>query len=259
MEEIFTKAKYMTILCNSSYDAKKEVKYIQLAAEFRFAGVIMMTTVESKDIYNMLDRLSCPVVLLNRYLKKRNYDAIIQDNFSAAYRATNFLIQRGHKKILHLAGIKGASASDERLEGFLAAMADADLAVGEGMVVHSGLMPQDGVDLANRLIADQGRITAVFIANFSMAVSFIQTWWEAKKGIPDDISVLVYDRTPLMDMMPVKITTIGVDSLIMGEETANRLMARINGDQGPKRRIVLEAELKVYDSVKSLAKQKPQQ
>jgi LacI family transcriptional regulator len=252
IEEVLAREGFMTILCNSGYDADKETRYLNLAAEFRFSGVIMMTAIESPQLYRILDRLHCPVVLLNRHLRQRSFDSIVQNNFEAAYSATDYLIKQGHRRILHLAGIKGASASEDRLAGYLKAMEDAAYEVRQDMIVYGDLTGECGMALAERLMADPSDITAVFIVNFAMAMGFAQRWWGLNKKIPDDISVISYDRTSLMDFMPVSISSVGVDSGVMGEEAANRILARINGDTGPTRLVILDAKLDIRGSVKSL-------
>lgn len=249
IEEVLDRAGYATIVCSSNYNSEKETRYLNLAAECRVAGVILMTAIESQALYDMLDRLPCPIVLMNRYLKNREFDTVVQDNYRSSYHATRYLIECGHKNIVLLAGSIG-SAAEERVNGYLKAMADAKYKVQSDMIVYGNLTSECGAALAMRLAQSQSDATAVLIANDAMTMGFVQKWHSMRKKIPEDISVICYDHTPMMDYMPVSISSVGVDAASIGDKAASLLLSRIKGDKGPKQRVVLEAELYIRESVK---------
>ena len=252
LEKILYSNGYAVSLCNTDYQVEKEVDIIRFAAKCHFSGIILMTAIESEEMYEALSAITCPVVLMNRYLRKANYDSVIQNNFNAAYKATNFLIENGHKRIVHLAGIGGTTATDDRIEGYLGAMKAANLPVENDMVVYGKLKIDGGIKLAKELAQRNMGYTAVFIANEVMAVGFLREWLFIKKRIPDDISIICFDRTAELDLLPVNITTIGVDSSVLGEEAANILLKRMNGFKSDKFFIQFEAKLSVRESVKDL-------
>ncbi|MGE5612803.1 MAG: LacI family DNA-binding transcriptional regulator [Bacillota bacterium] len=252
IEEVLDQAGYATIVCSSNYNSEKEIRYLNLAAECHVSGVILMTAIESQALYDVLDKLQCPVILMNRYLKNREFDTVVQDNYKSSYRATRYLIECGHRNIAILASSIG-SAAEERVNGFLKAMADAKCKVRPDMVVYGDLSSECGAALAMRLAQTQSDITALLVSNDAMTMGFVQKWHSIGKKIPEDISVICYDHTPVMDYLPVSISSVGVDGAFIGDKAADVLLSRIKGYTGPKQRIVLEAELSIRKSVKIIS------
>jgi LacI family transcriptional regulator len=221
-----------------------------MAMEFKFAGVILMTASESPELCRLLAELECPVVLMNRYLRNMpNLDYVIQNNFHGAYEAVSRLIEMGHYRIFHLAGIFGSTTADDRMMGYKKAMADAGYKVTPDMIVEGNLKWKFGYEYSKRLIEEATDATALFIGNDTMALGFISGWTEGGRCIPDDMSILCFDYTPLMDQMAVKISTVGVDAGELGSLTAKLILERISGSDKPPQNIVCQPQLRVRSSV----------
>jgi DNA-binding LacI/PurR family transcriptional regulator len=223
-----------------------------MAAECRFSGVILMTSIESPSLCRMLKELSCPVVLLNRYLRSMDMDAVVLDNYLGGYEATRHLIFAGHKKILILAGIPGSTTGDGRREGYMAAMKEAGLEITPDMIAVGDMSREFGMRYAQRLIEQETDATAIFINNDAMTLGFIQGWTEGGRSVPGDMSIVCFDYTPLLDLLAVRVTSVGRDAAEMGAAAAALLLERVAGSDRPVRRVVLRPELKTGNSVKRL-------
>ena len=251
IENILYEAGYMAVVCNSEYNSQKELDFLNMAMEFKFAGVILMTASESPELCRLLAELECPVVLMNRYLRNMpNMDYVIQNNYLGAYEAVSCLIKMGHRRIFHLAGVFGSSTADDRMRGYQKAMEDAGYQVTPDMIMEGNLKWKLGYQYAKRLIEEATDATALFIANDTMTLGFISGWTEGGRCIPDDMSILCFDYTPLMDQMAVKISTVGVDAGELGSLTAKLLLERISGSDIPPQNIVCQPHLRVKSSVK---------
>lgn len=68
---------------------------------------------------------------------------------------------------------------------------------------------------------------AVFAANDSMALGFIETAREAGYIIPDDIALAGYDNLPFCEYHYPKITSVHTDYRVMAENTLDNLLSRL--------------------------------
>ena len=219
IQRILYDAGYLVMMCTSEYDAEKELSYLDMADNFRVAGVILLSAIESEKLKTKLSFAEYPVLLMNRYLRNLETDAVVQDNFRCAYTAAQHLIQNGHQRILHISNGRNASTTIERREGFLAAMKDAGLPVTEDMVAEGDLSWQFGYDTAKKVFAEK-KFTAAFIGNDMMTVGFVKGWQECGGSIPHDFSLVSFDTSPFIDQLAVKISTVGCSAVEIGRQTA---------------------------------------
>jgi DNA-binding LacI/PurR family transcriptional regulator len=72
--------------------------------------------------------------------------------------------------------------------------------------------------------------------------------------VPDDVSVVGYDDIPMLEYLPVPLTTVRVPTFRMGQTAAQMLMQHIESKQTvPPQKVYLEAELIVRASTRALS------
>ena len=251
IEDVLFEAGYMAVVCSSDYNPEKELYFLNVAMECKLAGVILMTASESPKLCRLLSEMNCPVVLMNRYLRSMpNLDYVVQDNYQGAYKAVSHLIKIGHRRIFHLSGVFGTTTGDDRLSGYQQAMKDAGYPVTPDMVMQGNLKWECGYQYAKWLIENDTDATAISVSNDTMTLGFISGWIEAGRRIPDDMSIVCFDYTPLMDQMEIKISTVGVDAGELGKATAKLLLERIKGSDKPPQHMVYKPDLQIKSSVK---------
>jgi len=84
-----------------------------------------------------------PIVFVDRVIDEIETHKVIADNYKGAYKATKHLIERGYKKIAILSNNSGLSISQERLEGYKAALKEANIPFRENMIAycdHGGIV-----------------------------------------------------------------------------------------------------------------------
>jgi LacI family transcriptional regulator len=73
--------------------------------------------------------------------------------------------------------------------------------------------------------------------------------------VTDQISLLGFDDLDWTTMVEPQISVVAQSPLLMGRMAGERLFARIKGDVGPKRRIVLPTQLVIRASTGTRAEQ----
>ncbi|HIS86022.1 MAG TPA: LacI family DNA-binding transcriptional regulator [Candidatus Faecivicinus avistercoris] len=241
---------YSIVLCNSHYDTKKEMEVIRSAHENYYAGIVLITVVESKELVEFLSHASIPVVLVNRYIRSLDLDVVRIDNYRGGYLAAQHLMENGHRRIAHLAGPQTSSAVEDRLRGFQHAMQDNGLTLPDDSIVFGDLSRECGKEFANWLA--QKDYTAAYIGNDYMAAGAVHQLTKLGRRVPEDLSIISFDDSPLISEDGLSITCIGYDSKTMGTYAAETLLKRIADPLAHCVKTICSPNLTIRGSVRRL-------
>ena len=179
------------------------------------------------------------------------------DNVEASRRAVEFLIQQGHKRIVHFAGPTYSMHSEERADGVQRAFSHSSLVFPDEAIVAAGAHPEDGYQTGLRYFRNRtgrDRPTAVTCYNDLVALGLIRALRELGLSVPGDISVIGFDNLSILPYVGVPLTTVNVPKVEMGRRAAEMLIRRIESDRAlPPERVTFEGELVVRDSTRPLS------
>jgi DNA-binding LacI/PurR family transcriptional regulator len=164
-----------------------------------------------------------PVVVVAR--KVRGIDAVRSDDVFGAELAVAHLAGLGHEAITYLDGGRAPGAA-ERRKGFRKATAAHGVT---GSSAEGGVTEREGATAAVAFLADRPRMpTAVIAFNDRCALGFIDVTIRTGMQVPQDISVVGFDDSPLAGLAHVDLTTVGQDSARLAELAVARAVARID-------------------------------
>ncbi len=86
-------------------------------------GLLMVGTFVDETVTAISGKYNTPIVLVDGYSNTESFDAVISNNFRAAYQAVEYLLQKGHRHI-GLAGSdnNGYPSLKERRNGYFRAL-----------------------------------------------------------------------------------------------------------------------------------------
>lgn len=170
------------------------------------------------------------VVVGGRELRIPGTDVVANDDRTGAALAVGHLRSLGHARIGHVSGSGGAAK--RRREGYADAMRAAGL---EPMTVGSdrSTNEEDGYAGAMDLLTQHSDITAVFAANDTMAMGAVGALRDRGPRVPDDVSVMGYDNSPLAHSRLLDLTTIDDRSEAVGRDAAIALLTRLDHPSTP--------------------------
>ncbi|MCX4722527.1 LacI family DNA-binding transcriptional regulator [Streptomyces sp. NPDC090052] len=150
-----------------------------------------------------------PVVLLDEEVAgPSEVDTIAVDNYSGAYQATSYLVQLGHRRIMHIAGPQELSTTRDRLRGYRDAMDHAGLDVDEDLVLHGPYTEQFGASTFPYLARAAQPPTAAFVGSDIVAVGILGAAELHGLSIPEDLSVIGCDGIRVGEWLRPKLTTL---------------------------------------------------
>ncbi|MCK4513993.1 MAG: LacI family DNA-binding transcriptional regulator [Spirochaetaceae bacterium] len=217
---------YSTIICNTERDGKRTLEYLEVLGEKQVDGIIIVSE-WLRDLYEeALVAMKIPVVLVLTVSSHLHIPHIKLDDKRAAYDATEYLIERGHKKIGMISGAENDQiAGIPRVEGYRQALTDNSLSISEDRIVHGDFAYRSGIACMEKLFERCPDITAVFATSDEMAVGVLS--WAYKKGVrvPDELSVIGYDDTQDAEMAIPPLTTVRQPVYEMGQGAVEMLFS----------------------------------
>jgi len=172
-------------------------------------------------------------------------DLIANDDEMGSRLAVEHLTALGHRRIGHLSG--GGGAAGHRRKAFVEATATAGVV---GLITDGsgGTTEADGYHAADDMLRLHPDVTAIYAANDSMALGALATLKERGLTVPEDISLVGYDDSPLAQARFIDLTSVDDKSREVGEAAGRALLARIADPHRPIERLLIEPELLVRGS-----------
>ncbi len=137
-----------------------------------------------------------------------SHGAVLIDEFQAAYDMTRHIVGLGHERIGFIVGNPDQVASEQRLDGFRSAMADAGIDVDDALIAQGQFTYRSGMMAAERLLDLEQRPTAIFASNDDMAAAAVAMAHRRHLDVPNDITVCGFDDTELASSIWPELTTI---------------------------------------------------
>lgn len=246
----------LPVVCNSGNDFLIEESHISYADANHYLGIIFITATESPALPALLQRISVPVILVNRYIHSIEKDTVSIDNYRGGYMAACHLLERGHRRIAYVATYKNSTPQDDRVRGFSAALEEQrntrypfhyKTFYGESSI-------ERGYLFGNELIRQNLPYTALFVADCQVAVGIVNALQHNGYNIPQDISILCFDDSVSISEYGLNLSTITYDPYSLGKTAATQLMNRWDSDANDIIHIDLLPKLIDRNSVSNIRK-----
>ncbi|MAU12545.1 MAG: LacI family transcriptional regulator [Anaerolineaceae bacterium] len=246
-------ANYEMILYTTRRRGGNEASYLQYIANSLSAGLLLVVPLLSPKYLEILSDLEYPYVLIDEIDEQNNSFSVDATNWQGAYDATEYLIGLGHRRIAFIKGIVGLHSSDDRVQGYKAALKAHGIPVRDDYIVEGDYMQPSGYDKTFPLMALPTPPTAIFAANDHMALGVMDAIRELGMDIPNDISIVGFDDIPQASTTHPKLTTVLQPLEQMGREGVRLLLEQLQYPDRPPRRLTLPTQLIVRDSCRPLA------
>ncbi len=149
------------------------------------------------------------------------------DEYSAAREMTQHLLALGHRRIAFIRALPTESASEERWEGFLAALRLANIDRSQVLVEQGSCSYRSGLEAGRRLLSSCPAPTAIFASNDEMAAAVIAEAHRRGIDVPGSLSVVGFGDTPAACNIWPELTTIHQPATEMAAEAVDLLVQAI--------------------------------
>jgi LacI family repressor for deo operon, udp, cdd, tsx, nupC, and nupG len=235
---------YHLMIANLDRDETSELHILNLAFGGTVRGAIILSSELPEVGGKSLADAGLPIVSLLLDMSAAKLPSVVTNDRGAVKEAAEALIALGHKRFFYIAGPGDNYHDIERFEGLVEAHKEAGL--DPNAIVRSGgvLSYQFGFETGKQAVADFAELdikpTAAIAASDDMAISFMSGVQALGMRIPEDLSIISFDGSPVCEYCHPPLSTIEQPVEEMGRAAVTTLLRRMEGaeGQGPLRQIV---------------------
>ncbi len=229
-----------------------------LANRGNIVGAIIQGDDITPDVIADTKNVDIPFVFMDVYDASLKLSSVQVDNFESMFKIVDYLKKKGHREIGYVFSGWDTDWKKNRQGAFRCAAEDMGLPVNSGYFFSANTTEDPyETNMLAELFSDGRKLpTALVCENDRQAMRAIRALEKSGKRVPEDVSVVGFDNSPLAKMITPKLTTVRNSSHLMGRECVvllqNLLRLRKAGIEVSHLTYALPTELIERDSVKDL-------
>lgn len=197
----------------------------------RLYGVIILPPISENDSFARLcDEEGCRYVRMGSAVFDDPEHMVVSNDRDAVADAVRYLIGQGHRRIGLIAGPHGFRSAKERRDGFEIALSEAGISLPRSLIADGQYTFESGVSASESLLDLSPRPTAIFASNDEMAAGVLYAARLRGIEVPDELSIIGFDDTPLTTRVWPPLTTVRWPIVAMGRAAALKLIGTAIGE-----------------------------
>jgi len=192
MEAAMRSKQNTTVFTVSGWDDFSEISGF---CDGRIDGMILVGPVFKQE-GNISVPHNTPFVSLHTNRPLAGVPNLETDEENGAYLATEHLISKGHRRIMHVSGPLDLLGAARRKRGFDRALRDAGISSDESMILHADFSTEHTLPIFRAWLQGKSKSElpeAIFAVNDAAALGCIEALVGAGHRVPDDVSVMGFD------------------------------------------------------------------
>lgn len=227
--ELAARSYALTLQVVADQDAELAV-YRRWWGERRVDGVFLCDLRVDDQRVPALEEMQLPAVVIGGPTGVGRLASVWSDEAAPLAETVEYLVALGHRRIARVAGLPGLQHTRIRTEAFTGVCRSLGLA--ECVTIPSDYTGEGGSRVTRRLLSSgPNRPTAVIYDNDVMAIAGLAVAQEMGLSVPDDLSLVAWDDSPLCQLVHPPLTAIGRDIPAYGGHATRQLLAAIAGEQ----------------------------
>jgi LacI family transcriptional regulator len=242
---------YDVVICNSEENGELESSEVDRLLGRQVDGLLLASAQppSSLAVFERIEARGIPYVLIDRRFVDVHAPYVGADDEAIGRMATQHLIDRGCRRIAHIAG-PAVTTGLGRQKGYEETLAAAGLSVPEGFVVQA-TDDDSGYQATRRLLKMNPRPDGIFGYNDPTAAGAMKAILEAGIRIPEEIKVIGVGNVHYSDLLRVPLSTIDQSSTSIGQQAADILVKAIgNKRKRPIKTILIDPILVARESTR---------
>ena len=220
----------------------------ELVTTGRQAAIVVTSEVGDADL-TALSRARIPVVVIDPLdLPSARVTSVGSTNFAGGLAATQHLLALGHRQIAYLGGTATTAYDQARMHGYRGAMEAEGVPVPDAYVRTGRFSYEHGIVGGAALLDLPESPTAVFAGSDETALGVIEAARTQGLRVPEDLSVVGFDDTPVARLAAPPLTTVRQPLREMGAVAVRTALRLAAGGSVDSHHVELATELVVRQS-----------
>lgn len=255
VESVLAQHGYTPVLCTQTPGGVTEDEYVEMLLERSVAGIIFVSglhadTTADPARYRRLVAQRLPIVLVNGSIPELAAPFISPDEAVAAELAVAHLASLGHRRIGLISGPERFVPVRRKLAGWRRAMtsllATPEPELDELVSLSLWFSVEGGAAATGQLL--EREVTGLVCGSDLMALGAIRAARQRGLSVPDDLSVVGYDDSPLIPFTDPPLTTVRQPVQQMASAAVSALLDEIGSRRAAHSEYIFAPELVVRAS-----------
>jgi LacI family transcriptional regulator len=239
VEEVAFQHQFLVLSGSSDQDDERERKLALSLCSRRVDGLVIAPSGPDQSYLQPEIEAGTPVVFVDRPGSGVEADAVLVENARATQEAVAHLAAHGHRRIAFLGDHPALYTTMERRRGYGEGLRRLGLPQDPALVSMGTQNLESILAALEKLRTAHPPATALIAGNNRVSLLVLR----ALAGKPWKPALVGFDDLELADLLQPALTVIEQDSAALGRQAAELLFSRLEGDDGPPRRIVLPTRL----------------
>lgn len=236
IEQKLDEAGYSTLIVQTFSRPEEELNALNLLKNQQVDGVILCSIENPWSVIEEYLKYG-KIVLVNEYFKNDiKVPSIRADQYTGFYQATNFLFEKGYRKIAYATGRKsiaimerGENFDADRFAGFQDSLSEHGTGFNHNWLFTSAHTAEDGRKILNQIMLMDNEPDVIIAGSDEVAMGLIQEANTQGIDVPNDLGVLGVDDQPVSANLRIPLTTIKQPVNEMGQESAKAMLGLMSG------------------------------
>lgn len=255
IETLLSEHGYTAILCTQSPGGTTEDDYVEMLLDHAVDGIVFVSglhadTHASTDRYERLRGRGVPLVLVNGFAEGVDAPFVSPDDAASVELSVRHLVSLGHRRVGLAIGPDRFVPARRKVAAFTEALVRHGLATDlDDAAEHvvTTLYRVEGGQAAAAELLDSGH-TGIVCGSDLMALGAIRAARARGLRVPEDLSVVGYDDSPLIAFTDPPLTTVRQPVQALCQAAVSALLTEIGGGRAPRTELLFEPELIVRGS-----------
>lgn len=239
IDEVVYKKGYQIIISQSYEQLDREVETVQHLANRSIDGLIVSVSAKSKEYehFKALNKKGLPIVFFDRVAEDFQTHKVVIDNYKVAYTATELLIKKGYKSILHITHAQNLSITQERMKGYKEALEKYNLPFDDKLIYYCDYASMTVEAVEQNLMYYfklKNKPDAIFSSGDRITTIVYGCLVKLGYTIPNDIAFVGFSNNTMIDLLNPNIIVIRQPATEMGKASAELLIELIESKKPTK-------------------------
>jgi LacI family transcriptional regulator len=187
-------------------------------------GALMMNPrVDSRDL-QAIELARIPFVVVGTPSAPREYFCVDHDQAALIYQSAEYLVRKGHRRILFINSPRAYIGTEQRESGFAFAAREFGIELDPDLLLHAEITMEDGERVCTGALERRVEFSAVLTTNDIVAVGAIRAVRAAGRRVPHDVAVVGGGDTIIAGVHSPTLTSTVLHPYEQGKEAGAMLI-----------------------------------
>lgn len=219
---------YDLVLFDLDTSRQRLLQFLNEVRHYSVDGLILCTSYHLDDPsvdheIVALKSSGYPVVLVGHAISDGSVPSVASDQREGITKCIEHLRAEGCMTIGFLGDIENSIIGRERLASFEQVLSQLDLPVNNRLVRHSADDLHSGYRTSLEMLAGGHAPDGIICAGDQIAIGTMRAARELGLDVPRELAVIGFDNTPICPFLPTPLSSVRLDTDVLGEAAAHAL------------------------------------